>query len=83
MKNAKYVIIAIACICVICAGFFFFSQSNQEHEKNLTEVEKEKTLKELKEYFYKPFKRFVDIHELMDMVHENFIEEAVNIIKIY
>ena len=40
MKNAKYVIIAIACICVICAGFFFFSQSNQEQEKNLTEVEK-------------------------------------------
>ena len=50
---------------------------------DLTEVEKEKTLKELKEYFYKVFKRFVDIHELMDMVHENFIEEAVNIIKIY
>lgn len=40
MKNAKYVIIAIACICVICAGFFLFSQGNQEEEKNLTEVEK-------------------------------------------
>ena len=40
MKNAKYVIIAIACICVICAGFFFFSQDNKEQEKDLTEIEK-------------------------------------------
>ena len=40
MKNAKYVIIAIACICAICAGFFFFSQDNKEQEKNLTEIEK-------------------------------------------
>ena len=40
MKNAKYVIIAIACISVICASFFFFMQGNQEGEKNLTEIEK-------------------------------------------
>ena len=40
MKNAKYVIIAIACICAICAGFFFFSENNKEQEKNLTEIEK-------------------------------------------
>ena len=40
MKNAKYVIIAIACICAICAGFFFFSEDNKEQEKNLTEIEK-------------------------------------------
>ena len=40
MKNARYVIIAIACISVICASFFFFSQNNQESEKNLTEIEK-------------------------------------------
>ena len=40
MKNAKYVIIAIACICVICTGFFFFSQDNQEQEKQLTAIEK-------------------------------------------
>lgn len=40
MKNAKYVIIAIACVCAICAGFFFFSQDNKEQEKNLTEIEK-------------------------------------------
>ena len=40
MKNAKYVIIAIACICAICAGFFFFSEDNKEKEKNLTEIEK-------------------------------------------
>ena len=40
MKIAKYVIIAIACISVICASFFFFSQNNQDSEKNLTEMEK-------------------------------------------
>lgn len=40
MKNVKYVIIAIACVCVICTGFFFFIQGNQESEKNLTEIEK-------------------------------------------
>lgn len=40
MKNVKYVIIAVACICLICAGFFFFSQDKQEDEKNLTEIEK-------------------------------------------
>lgn len=40
MKNAKFIIIGIACICLICAGFYFFSQSNQEVEKDLTEIEK-------------------------------------------
>ena len=40
MKNAKYVVIAIACICVICAGFFVFSQGNKETDKDLTEIEK-------------------------------------------
>lgn len=40
MKKAKYVIIAIACISVICASFFFFSQNNQDNEKNLTEMDK-------------------------------------------
>lgn len=40
MKKAKYVIIAIACISVICASFFFFSQNNQDGEKNLTEMDK-------------------------------------------
>lgn len=40
MKNVKYVIIAIACICVICAGFYFFSQDNKEKEADLTEIEK-------------------------------------------
>ncbi len=40
MKNVKYVIIAIACICLICGGFFLFSQGNNTKEKELTEVEK-------------------------------------------
>ena len=50
---------------------------------DLTEKEKEQILKELKEYFYKSFKRFVDIHEVMDIIHQDFIKKAVNIIKIY
>lgn len=40
MKNAKFVIIGIACICLICAGFYFYSQNNREVEKDLTEIEK-------------------------------------------
>ena len=40
MKNVKYVIIAIACISVICASFYFFSEGNKENQKNLTEIEK-------------------------------------------
>lgn len=50
---------------------------------DLTKEEKEKTLEELKKYFYKIFKRFIDIHELMDIVKEDFIKKAKNIIKIY
>lgn len=40
MKKVKYVIIGIACVCLICVGFFFFSQENQSAESDLTEVEK-------------------------------------------
>lgn len=40
MKNVKIIIIGIACICLICAGFFFFSKENATTEKELTEVEK-------------------------------------------
>lgn len=40
MKKAKYIIIAIACISVICASYFLFLQGNQESEKDLTEIEK-------------------------------------------
>ena len=40
MKNAKIIIIAIACVCLICGGYFLFSQNNETKEENLTEVEK-------------------------------------------
>lgn len=40
MKKINYVIIGIICICVICAGFFFFSEKNKTTERDLTEVEK-------------------------------------------
>ncbi len=40
MKNFKLIIIGIACICLICVGFFFFSKDNATIEKELTEVEK-------------------------------------------
>ena len=40
MKNLKYVIIGLACICLICVGFYFFSQDNKTTDKDLTEVEK-------------------------------------------
>ena len=40
MKNVKMIIIAIACICLICGGYFMFSQNNTIREEDLTEVEK-------------------------------------------
>jgi len=41
MKNVKVVIIAIACICLICGGFYIFSESfNSGNEDALTEIEK-------------------------------------------
>ncbi len=40
MKKMKYVIIGIACICLILVGFFFFSKDNVTTDKDLTEVEK-------------------------------------------
>lgn len=40
MKKAKIIIIAAACICLICGGYFIFSQSNTVSEEDLTEVEK-------------------------------------------
>lgn len=41
MKNAKYVIIAIACICLICGGFYFIVKDNPAlTDKEVTEVEK-------------------------------------------
>lgn len=40
MKNFKFVIIGLACVCLICVGFYFFSQENATVEKDLTEVEK-------------------------------------------
>lgn len=40
MKNFKFVIIGIACVILICVGFYFFSQKNVTTETELTEVEK-------------------------------------------
>ena len=40
MKKARIIIIAVACICLICGGYFFFSQNNVVSEEELTEVEK-------------------------------------------
>lgn len=40
MKKVRVIIIAVACVCLICAGYFLFSQSNTGNEKELTEVEK-------------------------------------------
>ena len=40
MKKIRLIIIAIACICLICGGYFLVSQNNTVSEENLTEVEK-------------------------------------------
>lgn len=40
MKKARLIIIALACICLICGGYILFSQNNTVSEEDLTEVEK-------------------------------------------
>lgn len=40
MKNLKFVVIGLACVCLILAGFFSFSKENITTDKDLTEVEK-------------------------------------------
>lgn len=40
MKSVKIIIIAMVCVCLICGGYFLFSQNNAVSEENLTEVEK-------------------------------------------
>ena len=40
MKKLKVVVIGIACIILICVGFYSFSQKNTTTEKDLTEAEK-------------------------------------------
>lgn len=40
MKKAKYAIIAFACVCAICAGFYFLSASQTSDEKELTDIDK-------------------------------------------
>lgn len=40
MKNAKYAIIALVCVCFICVGFYFFAESQGTDEAELTDIEK-------------------------------------------
>ncbi len=40
MKNAKFIIIGLACICLICLGFYSFIKGHETVEEDLTEVEK-------------------------------------------
>ena len=79
MKNAKYVIIAIACICAICAGFFFFSQGNTENEKDLTEIEKV-IVKDLKNNYPKTAREVVKFYNRIAKCYygDNPTEEQLN-----
>lgn len=61
MKKVKYIIIGIVCICIICAGFFFFSQKNKTTETQLTEVEK-LTLKDLDESYPKTPREVIKLY---------------------
>ena len=40
MKKAKFIIIGLVCICLICFGFYSFTKDRETLEKDLTEVEK-------------------------------------------
>ena len=50
---------------------------------DLTKQEKKEILQELGKYFYKNFRRYIDVHELLDTIDENFIKNTENIMKIY
>lgn len=68
MKNAKYVIIAVACICAICAGFFFFSQNQNETEKELTKIETVIT-KDLEKNYPKTPRAVMDFYQKIIMCY--------------
>jgi len=40
MKNAKYAIVALVCVALICVGFYFFAESQTPDETKLTDIEK-------------------------------------------
>ena len=87
MKNVKYVIIAIACICVICAGFFFFSKDNQTNEKELTEIEKvivkdlennyPKTPREVVKFYNRIVKCYYGNTELTDKQLNDLVDQML------
>lgn len=76
MKNLKYVIIGLACICLICVGFYFFSQDNKTADKDLTEVEKV-IVKDLEENYPKTPREVVKFYNrIVSCYHGEEITDA-------
>ena len=61
MKNVKFIIIGVACICLICLGFYSFTKDRETVEKDLTEVEKI-ILKDLDEKYPKTPREVVKLY---------------------
>lgn len=83
MKNMKYVIIAVACICLICTGFYFFSKDKAATEADLTEVEKLIT-KDLEENYPKTPREVVKFYNRIlccyygEELEDNQLEKLVD-----
>lgn len=87
MKNAKYVIIAIACICLICGGFYLFAQSQTETEEQLTQAQKvilkdlekdyPKTPRAVVSYFNQILECYYGSEEITDQQLEDLVDQAI------
>lgn len=90
MKNVKYVIIGLACICLICIGFYFVSQGNTTDEENLTEVEKiilrdldsnyPKTPREVVKFYNKIISAYYGGEEVTDEQLEKLVDQMICIL---
>ena len=78
MDKAKVIIIAIACVCLICMGYFFFSQGNVTSEKELTDIEKV-LVKDLKRDYPKTPREVVKFYNRIIKCYygENLTEKEV------
>uniref|UniRef100_UPI0040560D22 DUF6715 family protein n=1 Tax=Agathobacter sp. TaxID=2021311 RepID=UPI0040560D22 len=76
MKNMKVVLIAVACILLICGGFYFSTQNNNDREEDLTEVEKIITKDLENDYFPTPREVVKFYNRIVECYYDPDMEEA-------
>ena len=88
MKKGKVIIIAIACICLICGGFYWSMQESQQKETELTEVQKiitkdlendyPKTPREVIKFYNRIAKCYYSLNNITGNASEKLTEEEIN-----